>query len=314
MDVWLFAHSKKMLTGGIYHKKSLRPKQSYRIFNTWVGDPGQRISQVNSHISIRQKIKDTYTFLRQVDFAGRRPEDHQVWQLVEEHWGSRQGVVGRTQRHAKQVSSIPTLGKRTGNILCHWLRYWGKVRNICTLEDDYLSWQKITFVFNHSQAWPDFDKDAEWGSELWRLWSICNPLEASTYIYTRYAHSRNVLLLGSLKHTGVPQKQRIIRCEVKMGFWRALETKIKKSSQICVSPKPSFNTKFNGAAVILTNALYKRGQIFNKRVIRKNAWQWLYLFSNSTRKYLFGQDGKGPQVSVRWISHSSKHCMHFLLN
>ena len=227
MDVWLFAHSKKMLTGGIYHKKSLRPKQSYRIFNTWVGDPGQHISQVNSHISIRQKIKDTYTFLRQVDFAGRRPEDHQVWQLVEEHWGSRQGFVGRTQRHAKQVSSIPTLGKRTGNILCHWLRYWGKVRNICTLEDDYLSWQKITFVFNHSQAWPDFDKDAEWGSELWRLWSICNPLEASTYIYTRYAHSRNVLLLGSLKHTGVPQKQRIIRCEVKMGFWRALETKIK---------------------------------------------------------------------------------------
>lgn len=33
--------SKKMLTGGIYHKKSLRPKQPYRIFNTWVGDPGK---------------------------------------------------------------------------------------------------------------------------------------------------------------------------------------------------------------------------------------------------------------------------------
>merc|ERR1712149_163464 len=32
-----------MLTGGIYHKKSLRPKQSYRIFNTWVGDPGKLI-------------------------------------------------------------------------------------------------------------------------------------------------------------------------------------------------------------------------------------------------------------------------------
>ncbi len=28
-----------MLTGGIYHKKDLRPKQAYRIFNTWVGDP-----------------------------------------------------------------------------------------------------------------------------------------------------------------------------------------------------------------------------------------------------------------------------------
>lgn len=35
--------SKKMLTGGIYHKSELRPKQSYRIFNTWVGDPGKVI-------------------------------------------------------------------------------------------------------------------------------------------------------------------------------------------------------------------------------------------------------------------------------
>jgi 4-aminobutyrate aminotransferase/(S)-3-amino-2-methylpropionate transaminase len=33
--------SKKMLTGGLYHKADLRPKQSYRIFNTWVGDPGK---------------------------------------------------------------------------------------------------------------------------------------------------------------------------------------------------------------------------------------------------------------------------------
>jgi len=53
--MWAFEHfdlpeapdivsfSKKMLTGGIYHKKSLRPKQSYRIFNTWVGDPGKLI-------------------------------------------------------------------------------------------------------------------------------------------------------------------------------------------------------------------------------------------------------------------------------
>lgn len=31
--------SKKMLTGGIYHKPEWRPKQGYRIFNTWVGDP-----------------------------------------------------------------------------------------------------------------------------------------------------------------------------------------------------------------------------------------------------------------------------------
>ncbi len=31
--------SKKMLSGGIYHKSSLRPAQAGRIINTWVGDP-----------------------------------------------------------------------------------------------------------------------------------------------------------------------------------------------------------------------------------------------------------------------------------
>merc|ERR1711990_1083031 len=35
--------SKKMLTGGFYNKPELSPKQSYRIFNTWVGDPGKLI-------------------------------------------------------------------------------------------------------------------------------------------------------------------------------------------------------------------------------------------------------------------------------
>ena len=35
--------SKKMLTGGMYNKPELSPKQGYRIFNTWVGDPGKLI-------------------------------------------------------------------------------------------------------------------------------------------------------------------------------------------------------------------------------------------------------------------------------
>jgi len=35
--------SKKMLTGGFYNKPELSPKLSYRIFNTWVGDPGKLI-------------------------------------------------------------------------------------------------------------------------------------------------------------------------------------------------------------------------------------------------------------------------------
>ena len=53
--------SKKMLTGGLYHKPDLRPKQAWRIFNTWVGDPSKvstTISELilNSYI-MRQLIR-----------------------------------------------------------------------------------------------------------------------------------------------------------------------------------------------------------------------------------------------------------------
>lgn len=33
--------SKKMQLGGYYHSESLRPAQPYRVFNTWMGDPGK---------------------------------------------------------------------------------------------------------------------------------------------------------------------------------------------------------------------------------------------------------------------------------
>ena len=36
-DVMTF--SKKMLSGGIYHKEALRPPHPGRILNTWLGDP-----------------------------------------------------------------------------------------------------------------------------------------------------------------------------------------------------------------------------------------------------------------------------------
>ncbi|XP_063286294.1 4-aminobutyrate aminotransferase, mitochondrial-like [Pelobates fuscus] len=35
--------SKKMLTGGFFHKDELRPDAPYRIFNTWLGDPSKTI-------------------------------------------------------------------------------------------------------------------------------------------------------------------------------------------------------------------------------------------------------------------------------
>lgn len=33
--------SKKMQLGGYYHSESLKPPQAYRVFNTWMGDPGK---------------------------------------------------------------------------------------------------------------------------------------------------------------------------------------------------------------------------------------------------------------------------------
>ncbi|XP_018571405.1 4-aminobutyrate aminotransferase, mitochondrial [Anoplophora glabripennis] len=37
----IVSFSKKMLIGGFYHSLDQRPQQPYRIFNTWLGDPGK---------------------------------------------------------------------------------------------------------------------------------------------------------------------------------------------------------------------------------------------------------------------------------
>merc|ERR1711963_260485 len=39
----IVSFSKKMLSGGIFHKESHRPKHPGRIINTWVGDPHKMI-------------------------------------------------------------------------------------------------------------------------------------------------------------------------------------------------------------------------------------------------------------------------------
>nr|KAF6439574.1 4-aminobutyrate aminotransferase [Rousettus aegyptiacus] len=35
--------SKKMMTGGFFHKEEFRPNAPYRIFNTWLGDPSKNL-------------------------------------------------------------------------------------------------------------------------------------------------------------------------------------------------------------------------------------------------------------------------------
>lgn len=39
----LVTFSKKMQLGGYYHTDSLKPPQAYRVFNTWMGDPGKLV-------------------------------------------------------------------------------------------------------------------------------------------------------------------------------------------------------------------------------------------------------------------------------
>ncbi|KAM9584134.1 4-aminobutyrate aminotransferase, mitochondrial [Trichechus inunguis] len=39
----LMTFSKKMMTGGFFHKEEFRPNAPYRIFNTWLGDPAKNL-------------------------------------------------------------------------------------------------------------------------------------------------------------------------------------------------------------------------------------------------------------------------------
>ena len=48
--------SKKMLTGGYYHVDDLRPKQGYRIFNTWCGDPGETFETTRGIWSKKREV------------------------------------------------------------------------------------------------------------------------------------------------------------------------------------------------------------------------------------------------------------------
>lgn len=62
--------SKKMLLGGYFYKPSFRPKQAYRVFNTWMGDPSklimlERVISVIQSEQLVQKIEQTGSKLHQ---------------------------------------------------------------------------------------------------------------------------------------------------------------------------------------------------------------------------------------------------------
>ncbi|KAL1469146.1 hypothetical protein MTO96_004869 [Rhipicephalus appendiculatus] len=61
--------SKKMLTGGYFYKSQVRPKESYRIFNTWVGDPTkllliEEVLKVVNTEKLLENVRDTGEYLQ----------------------------------------------------------------------------------------------------------------------------------------------------------------------------------------------------------------------------------------------------------
>ncbi|KAJ8959961.1 hypothetical protein NQ318_009394 [Aromia moschata] len=70
--------SKKMLIGGFYHSLDERPQQPYRIFNTWLGDPG-KIFLLEAFI----KVLREQNLLEQVNKTGERLKSG-IFQLEKE--------------------------------------------------------------------------------------------------------------------------------------------------------------------------------------------------------------------------------------
>lgn len=62
--------SKKMQLGGYFHTDSLKPAQAYRVFNTWMGDPGkvlllEGILKVIQRDNLLANVEKTGKYLKQ---------------------------------------------------------------------------------------------------------------------------------------------------------------------------------------------------------------------------------------------------------
>ncbi|MGH0170346.1 UNVERIFIED_CONTAM: hypothetical protein FKN15_000806 [Acipenser sinensis] len=62
----IVSFSKKMLTGGYFHKDELTPAEPYRIFNTWMGDPSKNLL-LNEVLNVIR----TENLLDEVSLAGK---------------------------------------------------------------------------------------------------------------------------------------------------------------------------------------------------------------------------------------------------
>ncbi|OQR75596.1 4-aminobutyrate aminotransferase [Tropilaelaps mercedesae] len=77
--------SKKMLTGGYFYKSEVRPKEAYRIFNTWVGDPTkllllEEVIKVVKNEALLENICKTGDFMLNgmTDLSKKYPVLHNV--------------------------------------------------------------------------------------------------------------------------------------------------------------------------------------------------------------------------------------------
>lgn len=74
--------SKKMLLGGYFYNHSFRPKQAYRVFNTWMGDPSklillEKVIAVIQNENLVTKIEETgKKLLRGIEELQKKFPDH----------------------------------------------------------------------------------------------------------------------------------------------------------------------------------------------------------------------------------------------
>ncbi|KAI8794185.1 4-aminobutyrate aminotransferase, mitochondrial isoform X2 [Biomphalaria glabrata] len=77
----LVTFAKKMLTGGFYYRDHLRPKEGYRIFNTWIGDPSKvvmlkEVLKVIKDEQLLQKTTDTGKYMLNKLIAAQNKYPH----------------------------------------------------------------------------------------------------------------------------------------------------------------------------------------------------------------------------------------------
>jgi 4-aminobutyrate aminotransferase/(S)-3-amino-2-methylpropionate transaminase len=110
--------SKKMQTGGFYHKPEFRAEQSYRVFNTWMGEPSKvqvlkKILEIIQRDKLLEKVQTTGSLMLKnlKEFQNKYPN----------HLNSARGLgtfcainCANGQLRDKIISSLKLIGVQAG--------------------------------------------------------------------------------------------------------------------------------------------------------------------------------------------------------